>query len=81
MSRFVMIADSDTGKIVIWDGKKQMFSCPFGEQTEGGWGIGTVQEIMVMAEQPKPHKILYALHDFLFDVSKSEQVEPEPVPV
>jgi hypothetical protein len=76
-----MVADSDTGKIVIWDGKKQMFACLFGELSEGGWGISTAQEIMVMAEQPKPHKILYALHDFLCDVTKVDQVEPEPVPV
>jgi len=76
-----MVADSDTGKIVIWDGKKQMFSCLFGERAEGGWGISVAQEIMVMAEQPKPHKILYALHDFLCDVSQTQPVEPIPVSV
>jgi len=67
-----MIADSDSSKVVIWDGKKQILLCNFGEAEQGGWAISKVQEISVLGVQPKPEKILYTLHDFLSDAINAE---------
>ena len=67
-----MVADTDTNKIVVWDGKKQVFTCNFGEAPEGGWAISTVQAVMVLSNQPKHEKILYMLHDSLFDAIAEE---------
>jgi hypothetical protein len=79
-SRFVMIADSETDKVAIWDGNKQLLLCNFGEAEQGGWNISTVQEITVLAESLKPEKILYALHDLLSD-AKNSSIAPIPVGV
>jgi hypothetical protein len=79
-SRFVMIADSETSKVVIWDGKKQVLLCNFGEAEQGGWAISKVQEIVVLSVQPKPEKILYTLHDYLSDANNAE-LASIPVPV
>lgn len=80
MSRFVMIADSDSSKVVVWDGKKQILFCQISEMLEGGWAISKVQEIMVLKDAPKTDKALYALHDFLSDaLNKIPEAIPVPV--
>jgi hypothetical protein len=79
MARFVMVADTDTNKIIVWDGKKQVFTCNFGEAPEGGWAISTVQEVMVLSNQPKHEKILYMLHDSLSDAINAKKPVLEPV--
>ncbi len=80
MSRFVMIADSDSSKVVVWDGKKQVLFCEISEMIEGGWGISKVQEVMVLKDTPTTSRALYELHDLLTDASNS-MVEAIPVPV
>jgi len=80
MSRFVMIADSDSSKVVVWDGKKQVLFCEINEMIEGGWGISKVQEIMVLKDTPKTSRALYELHDLLSDASNNATF-PMPVPV
>ena len=80
MSRFVMIADSNSSKVVIWDGKKQVLFCEINEMIEGGWGISKVQEIMVLKDTPKTARALYELHDLLSDAGNLS-VEAIPVPV
>ena len=79
-SRFVMIADSETEKVAIWDGNKQLLLCNFGELEQGGWGISKVQEIMVLKDTPKTARALYELHDLLSDAGNLS-VEAIPVPV
>ena len=63
-----MIGDAESNKLLIWDGKNQVYFCEFGEGLEGGWHISTVKEIMVLSEPPKTDKALYTLHDLLSDV-------------
>jgi len=75
-----MIADSDSSKVVIWDGKKQVLFCEINEMIEGGWGISKVQEIMVLKDTPKTSRALYELHDLLSDASNNATF-PMPVPV
>ena len=72
MSRFVMIADSNSSRVVIWDGKKQVLFCEISEMIEGGWGISKVQEIMVLKDTPKTARALYELHDLLSDANNAE---------
>jgi len=80
MSRFVMVADSDTSKVLVWDGKKQVLFCEISEMIEGGWGISTVQEIMVLKDTPKTSRALYELHDLLSDaINISHKATPVPV--
>lgn len=66
-----MIADSDSSKVVVWDGKKQVLFCEISELIEGGWGISKVQEIMVLKDAPKTSRALYELHDLLSDAINS----------
>jgi hypothetical protein len=80
MSRFVMIADSDSGKVVVWDCKKQVLFCEISELAEGGWGISKVQEILVLKDTPKTDRALYELHDLLSDAANSS-LKALPVPV
>jgi len=75
-----MIADSDSSKVVVWDGKKQVLFCEISEMIEGGWGISKVQEIMVLKDTPKTSRALYELHDLLSDASNNATF-PMPVPV
>jgi len=80
MSRFVMIADSDSSKVVVWDCKKQVLFCEISELLEGGWGISKVQEILVLKDTPKTARALYELHDLLSDAAQSD-LDAIPVPV
>jgi hypothetical protein len=80
MSRFVMIADSDSSKVVVWDGKKQVLFCEISEMIEGGWGISKVQEIMVLKDAPNTSRALYELHDLLTDAGNLS-VKAVPVSV
>jgi len=75
-----MIADSDSSKVAIWDGKKQVLFCEINEMIEGGWGISKVQEIVILKDTPKTSRALYELHDLLSDAGNLIK-EAIPVPV
>lgn len=72
-----MIGDAESNKLLIWDGKNQVYFCQFGEDLEGGWHISTVKEIMVLKDAPKTSEALYKLHDLLSDVRDKDYERQE----